>query len=179
MNFLSRIKELKREAKKVKFRDLPKWVIALPLLPIIPLPVLLDFINAIIYKAKNHVDFQFETFFAGSFSILIILIIVCIYFGINELKEDKKRLSEKDINDFILSFPEEYRETVIKSMSKSVGKKNYISVKDLNDLEKMLTFEYFKSDIINQEITDALSKNNIIKINNNSESKVKKEHELY
>lgn len=179
MNFLSRIKELKREAKKVKFRDLSKWVIALPLLPILPLPVLLHSINAIIYKAKNHVDFKFETFIAVNFSLLVVIGIVAIYLYINELKEDKKRLSEKDINDFILSFPEEYRKPVIKNMSKSVGKKNYFSVKDLNELEKMLTFEYLKSDIINQEITDALSKNNIIKINNNSESKVKKEHELY
>lgn len=179
MNFLSRIKELKKEAKKIKFRELPKWAIALPFLPFLQIPLILETINGMTTD-KTQSRFFFEFFFMASFSLLILISIWIVYEGIKDLKHYKMRIKDKDINDFILTFPEEYREIVIKNISTYAGKKKYFSLTDLKLLEKSLTFEKLKSDMENVEFMNALSgnKNEMINLTNDN-SEVKKIHELY
>lgn len=179
MNFLIRIKELKKEAKKIKLRELPKWAIALPFIPFLQIPLILEAINGMV-TAKTPARFSFETFFMASFSLLILISIWMVYEVIKDLKQYKMRIKDKDINDFILTFPEEYREIVIKNISIYSGKKKYFSLTDLKVLEKSLTFEKLKSDMENVEFMNTLSgnKNEMINLTNDKKD-VKKIHELY
>lgn len=164
MNFLKRIKELKKESKKVKLKDLPKWAITLPLFFILQTPMILKAVNGML-TSQNRTDFIFHMCFFSLFFLAYVVSAIAVYVGIKELKQDRLKVSDEDVNNFVLSFPEEYREIVIKNMSKFFGKKKYLSVKDLDRLENLLTIENLKSDLKALYLTNLISdsKNIVIK----------------
>lgn len=155
MNFINRIKEIKNKAKKGSSIKIVNTVIyAFPVgMLIFASPVYKDMIKDFSFSSDN--------FILGIIVSLILLSCNIILFPlskslIKDIEDGKIKLTEKEINDFILSFPKEYHELVISHVAAEAKKNNFVSLSSIKRLENYLTLEKLKSDLETQSFTNLL-----------------------
>lgn len=162
MKFINRIKELTKDYKKIKLKDLSLLERLVYFFPILPIAATYNIYSNAIHMFL-HPLYKEQVFV--SVSILLIMFAMSIASFvlskemIKDFKCDKLKVSDKDRNDFILTFPEDFREIVIKKISETTVKKGYFSVLDLKSLDKNLTLKELKSYKENEFFTKFLTEN--------------------
>lgn len=158
MNFINKIKEIKNKAKEAKKSNSIKIASAV----IYAFPVGLLLLAAPVYKdmIKNF-SFSSDNFIAGVIVFLVLLTCNIILFPISkslveDLKDGEIKLTEKEVNDFILSFPEQYHELVINHIAAEAKKNSFVSLFAIKHLKEKLTEEKLKSDLESQSFTNLL-----------------------
>lgn len=165
MNFINRIKEIKNNKKKesksiaMKIANIFRYAI--------PAGILLMSVPTYKHIIKD-LSFSNDHFIISFVAFLVLLacnifIFLSSKWLFEEIEDDNTKLTEKEINDFILSFPEQYHDLVTSHVASVTAKKNVVSLSAIKILEKKLTKDKLKSYSKTLYLTQFLSNNkNII-----------------
>lgn len=144
MNFIKKIKELKKHAKKLNLKNITfKQTLILSIVSTIGLLFL--FSSVLLTYAGMTTNEHVEPIMIFMFFMVSLLYGFMAKDMINDIKAKKYVVSQKVISEFIESFPAEYHEQVKYHIAHKIGEKKNFSLFDLKVLEKDLKIETLKN----------------------------------